>query len=58
LATLSPQIAALESELATAEQARKQEGQAAQTGIAQAQAQLRESDGLALCAEQEAERAI
>ena len=58
LAALSPQIAALQKELATAEQAREQESQAAQTGIAQAQAQLRESSALALYAEQEAERAI
>lgn len=58
LAALSPQISALQRELATAEQAREQESQAAQTGIAQAQAQLRESDALARYAEQEAERAI
>jgi multidrug resistance efflux pump len=58
LAAISPQIAALQKELSTAEQAREQESQAAHTGIAQAQAQLRESDALARYAEQEAERAI
>ncbi len=57
LAALSPQIAALQKELATAEQAREQESQASQTGIAQALAQLKESSALTLYAEQEAERA-
>jgi multidrug resistance efflux pump len=58
LAALSPQIAALQKELATAEQAREQESEASQIGVAQAQAQLKESDALALYAEQEAERAV
>ncbi|MEW5979229.1 MAG: HlyD family efflux transporter periplasmic adaptor subunit [Acidobacteriota bacterium] len=58
LAALVPQIAALQRELVTAEQAREQENQTWQLGVAQAHAQQKESDALASYAEQEAERAV